>query len=45
VLSVLSAPALAERLGAGARERVREHYLGDRHLVQYVALFERLLSS
>jgi trehalose synthase len=45
VMSVLSAPALAQRLGAGARERVRDHYLGDRPLVQYVALFERLLAG
>jgi trehalose synthase len=36
---------LAVRLGAVARERVRETYLGDRHLIQYVELFERLLDG
>ena len=45
VLSVLTAPGLAQRLGGSARERVREQYLGDRHLTQYVGLFERLLSE
>ena len=45
VVSVLDSPALAERLGVGARERVRQEYLGDRHLVQYVDLFELLLST
>ena len=33
---------LARRLGDNARERVRDRYLGDRHLTQYVDLFERL---
>jgi trehalose synthase len=40
--SVLDDEALAARLGAGAHERVLDHYLGDRHLMQYVDLFERL---
>jgi trehalose synthase len=39
---VLSDADLAARLGEGARERVRDHYLGDRHLMQYVDLFEQL---
>ena len=30
------------RLGENARERVREHFLGDRHLVQYVELFAKV---
>ncbi|RNM13072.1 glycosyltransferase [Nocardioides pocheonensis] len=34
--------ALAAKLGENARERVRNHYLGDRHLMQYVDLFEQL---
>ncbi len=34
---------LAAHLGAQARERVREHFLGLRHLVQYANPFERLL--
>jgi trehalose synthase len=45
LVSVLNDEALAERLGTGARERVRESFLGDRHLIQYVELFARLLSE
>jgi hypothetical protein len=45
VLSVLTTPGLAHRLGASAPERVRRQYLGDRDLTEYVALFERLLSQ
>jgi trehalose synthase len=41
---VLGDPALATRLGEGARERVREHFLGVRHLLQYARLFQELLS-
>jgi trehalose synthase len=33
---------LAQRLGEAAHESVRDRYLGDRHLMQYVDLFERL---
>ncbi len=40
--SLLGDPSLAERLGTGARERVRDQYLGDRHLIQYVDLFSEL---
>jgi trehalose synthase len=40
--TMLGDAGLATRLGANARERVREHYLGDRHLMQYVDLFEQL---
>ena len=36
---------LADRLGAAARARVQDQYLGDRHLVQYADLFERLIIS
>ena len=31
---------LADRLGAAARTRVHDQFLGDRHLAQYVELFE-----
>jgi trehalose synthase len=31
------------RIGAAAEERVRERFLGDRHLLQYVDLFEALI--
>jgi trehalose synthase len=33
---------LADRLGAAAYARVHDQFLGDRHLAQYVDLFERL---
>lgn len=39
---VLGDEELATRLGENARERVRNLYLGDRHLMQYVDLFEQL---
>ncbi|HEX2895347.1 MAG TPA: glycosyltransferase [Marmoricola sp.] len=39
---VLGDPVFAAKLGENARERVRTLYLGDRHLLQYVDLFERL---
>jgi trehalose synthase len=40
---VLRDEAKARALGAAARERVLEQFLGDRHLAQYVDLFARLL--
>jgi len=42
LVTVLEDDALAVRLGEGARERVRDRYLGDRHLMQYVDLFEQI---
>ncbi len=39
---LLTDRAEAERLGAQAKERVREEYLGVRHLTQYAELLERL---
>lgn len=39
---LLSDDGLAARLGKAAHERVRDRYLGDRHLMQYVDLFEQL---
>jgi trehalose synthase len=38
-------PARRERLGAAAQERVRDEFLGVRHLTQYVELFERVMRS
>ena len=35
---------LADRLGAAGRARVHDQFLGDRHLAQYVDLFEHLSS-
>jgi trehalose synthase len=45
LVTVLQDDALAARLGEGARERVRSQYLGDRHLIQYVDLFESLIEG
>ncbi|MGH3368408.1 MAG: glycosyltransferase, partial [Nocardioidaceae bacterium] len=41
---LLADPDLAARLGAAARARVQEEFLGDRHLIQYVELFDTLIS-
>ena len=42
---LLRDPDRAERLGRGARERVRTQFLGDRHLTQYVDLFATLVEG
>lgn len=42
VHKVLVDDSLADRLGAAARARVRDHFLGDRHLLQYVDLLTSL---
>jgi trehalose synthase len=39
----LADPHGAERMGAAAQARVRNHFLGPRHLGQYVELLERVL--
>ena len=39
---VLTDEEYARMLGTGARSRVMDRYLGDRHLTQYVDLFESL---
>jgi trehalose synthase len=41
---VLADEVLARRLGEAAHLRVRDQYLGDRHLGQYAELFEAVLS-
>ena len=41
--SLLDDPARAEAIGTAARERVRQSFLGTRHLVQYMELIERML--
>lgn len=43
IASVLDDDDLAQRLGNAAGKRVRDQYLGDRHLIQYVELFSELL--
>ncbi|UCF67805.1 MAG: glycosyltransferase [Acidobacteriota bacterium] len=40
--TLLSDPARARRLGEAAWERVRERFLGIRHLLEYARLIERL---
>jgi trehalose synthase len=42
---LLTDPPFAERLGKNARERVRERYLGVRHLIQYAELLLTLDSE
>jgi trehalose synthase len=39
---LLGAPHEATRLSAGARKRVTEEFLGDRHLIQWVGLLQDL---
>ncbi|WBB78676.1 glycosyltransferase [Micromonospora sp. WMMD882] len=45
IARVLADPALADRLGAGARRRVHENYLPDRHLLQWGDLIETLVKE
>ncbi len=40
---LLENPRLAEKLGEGGRQRATAEFLGDRHLTQYVELFETLI--
>jgi trehalose synthase len=43
VSELLEDPLGAERMGEAAMERVREHFLGPRHLAQYLQLLEGVL--
>jgi trehalose synthase len=45
VRALLDDPHGAERIGVAAQARVREHFLGPRHLGQYVELLERVLPA
>lgn len=45
VAALLGDPQRAARMGAAARARVKDHFLGPRHLTQYVELLERLLAT
>ena len=40
---LLADPHRAERIGEAAQERVRDRFLGARHLGQYVELLESVL--
>jgi trehalose synthase len=42
---LLRDPHAAERMGRAAQARVRDHFLGPRHLGQYVELLERVLAG
>jgi trehalose synthase len=44
VSGLLRESCRAQRMGAAAQARVREEFLGVRHLTQYVELFERVLA-
>lgn len=43
--TLLEHPDEVERLGANARRHVLDEFVGDRHLLQYAALIETLLST
>lgn len=43
--TLLEHPDEVERLGANARRHVLDEFVGDRHLLQYAALIETLLSA
>jgi len=45
IATVLHDDELAQRLGQAAGRRVRDQYLGDRHLIQYAELFNVLLQE
>lgn len=45
VSELLADPHGAERIGAAAQARVRGHFLGPRHLGQYVELLESVLAA
>jgi trehalose synthase len=44
VVKLLDDPKNAERMGKAAQERVRDEFLGARHLIQYVDLLEKLIT-
>jgi trehalose synthase len=45
VSSLLDEPDRREAMGRAAHQRVRDHYLADRHLIQYVELFAQLVGA
>jgi trehalose synthase len=45
VTALLADPHRAQRMGEAAQIEVRDHFLGARHLGQYVELLERVLGA
>jgi trehalose synthase len=45
ITSLLEDPVLAQKLGASGRERIADHFLADRHLLQYAELLVRVLGA
>jgi trehalose synthase len=45
VSALLNDPALAERMGMAAQVRVRDHFLGPRHLGQWVAVLAGVVTA
>jgi trehalose synthase len=43
--ALLADPEREARIGEEARERVRQEFLGSRHLIQYLGLFARLIED
>ena len=44
LLQLLDDPLLAATLGQQGQERIRQDFIGDRHLIQYVDLFDELIA-
>jgi trehalose synthase len=45
VRGLLDDPEEAARMGRAAMAHVREHYVGDRHLLRYASLFDAMISE
>jgi trehalose synthase len=45
VNGLIASPADAAAMGEAARERVRSHFLGTRHLIQYMQLLAVLIGE
>ena len=45
VRQLLDNPDKAERMGKAAQEHIREHYVGDRHLLQWAQLIDALMAD
>jgi len=43
IAKLLADPERAAAIGEAAHDRVRDYFLGDRHLVQWVQLFDNVL--